>query len=116
LPVGPAGPAGLAAGSAGPAAAAEPLAEQAAAAAAAAAAPGPAGAITLLRGAGLLLLAPNSKLWCQLSKPLGGSCSIRNTTDSRYTVAQLMTSTCRLASSRTCKCVLLLSLLLVAGP
>jgi hypothetical protein len=82
LPVGPAGPAGLAAGSAGPAAAAEPLAEQAAAAAAA---PGPAGAITLLRGAGLLLLAPNSKLWCQLSKPLGGSCSIRNTTYSRYT-------------------------------
>jgi hypothetical protein len=79
------------AGSARSAAAAEPLAAQAAAAA-----PGPAGAITLLRGAGLLLLVPNSKLWCQLSKPLctlGGSCSIRNTTYSRYTVAQLMTST-----------------------
>jgi hypothetical protein len=38
-------------------------------------------------------VAPNSKLWCQLSKPLGGSCSIRNTTYNRYTVAQLMTST-----------------------
>jgi hypothetical protein len=47
--------------------------------------------MTLLRGAGLLLLVPNTKLWCQLSKPLGGSCSIRNTTYSRYTIAQLMT-------------------------
>jgi hypothetical protein len=47
-----------------------------------------------LRGAGLLLLVPNSKLWHQLSKPLcelGGSCNIRSTTYSRYTVAQLMT-------------------------
>jgi hypothetical protein len=42
----------------------------------------------------LLLLVPNSKLWRQLSKPLcalGGSCSVRSTTHSRYTVAQLMT-------------------------
>jgi hypothetical protein len=42
----------------------------------------------------LLLLVPNSKLWRQLSKPLGalgGSCSIHSTTYSRYTIAQFMT-------------------------
>jgi hypothetical protein len=79
--------------------------------------PGPAGAITLLRGAGLLLLVPNSKLWRELSKPLcalGGSISIRNTSYARYTVAQLMTPAGKLGSSGACKCVWLLSLLLVA--
>jgi hypothetical protein len=62
--------------------------------AAAGASPGPAGAITLLRGAGLLLLVPSSKVWRQLSRPLcalGGSISICNASYSRYTIAQLMT-------------------------
>jgi hypothetical protein len=42
----------------------------------------------------LLLLVPSTKLWRQLSKPLcalGGSISVRDTTYSRYTVAQVMT-------------------------
>jgi hypothetical protein len=39
----------------------------------------------------LLLLVPSSKLWHQLSKPLGGSISFHSTSYSRYTIGQLMT-------------------------
>jgi hypothetical protein len=59
----------------------------------AAAAPvGAGGAITLRRGAGLLLLVPSSRAWRGLSKPLGGSIIIREHTYSYYTIAQLMTA------------------------
>lgn len=90
----PARTAGTAAAAAEPAAAASLESTAGALAQTATASPGPAGASTLRHGAGLLLLVPNSKLWRQLSKPLcalGGSCSVRSTTYSRYTVAQLMT-------------------------
>jgi hypothetical protein len=83
-------------GRAGPARSTEPAASLELAAgvlaqAAATASPGPAGAITLRRGAGLLLLVPSSKLWHQLPKPLGGSISFHSTSYSRYTIGQLMT-------------------------